>query len=487
MSSRYNASAIPIDRPCNTPDQLHAWIRLFTGLSIPRTNVCPHHSAPFDYICKSYFEPAPDLVVWAPRGGGKTRLAALATLLDLLHKPACSVRILGGSLEQSLRMWEHLLPDLERAGEAIPGRSGRRLRLESGGDVAVLTQSQRAVRGLRVQKLRCDEVELFDPAIWEAAQLVTRSKVGVAVAPQVRDSSGQNAPSVRTLRGSIEALSTHHSRGGLMGTIIDRAIEMKTPVVKWCVLEVLQKCPPERECASCPLWDECGGIAKTRCSGFLPIDDAISLKGRVSVDTWQAEMLCRRPSVSNSVFPRFDVAMHVSEHVPSGGEMSLAMDFGFHNPFVCLWIRKDENGVHVIDEYVQPQRVLAEHIAQIDARPMGRVRRVCCDPAGNGRNDQTAESNVSVLRREGFVVHAKASRIVDGCEMIRTMLNPASGEPTLKIHPRCKRLIEALQQYRYPDGGGELPLKDGVHDHPIDALRYYLVNQSSGGVVRRAY
>ena len=39
----------------------------------------------------------------------------------------------------------------------------------------VLAQSQRSVRGLRVQKLRCDEVELFDPAVWEAAQLTTRS------------------------------------------------------------------------------------------------------------------------------------------------------------------------------------------------------------------------------------------------------------------------------------------------------------------------
>jgi hypothetical protein len=24
--------------------------------------------------------------------------------------------------------------------------------------------------------------------------------------------------------------------------------------------------------------------------------------------------------------------------------------------------------------------------------------------------------------------------------------------------------------------GGELPLKDGLHDHPIDALRYFFVN-----------
>src|SRR4051812_36956599 len=165
--------------PCSTPDQLHAWVRLYTGLHLPRVAVCGGHAAPFEYVRRAYFEPATDLVVWAPRGGGKTRLAALCTLLDLLHKPGCTVRILGGSLDQSLRLWEHLMPDLLRlVPNLLDGkpRSSRRVALKGGAGAAVLTQSQRAVRGLRVQKLRCDEVELFDPRIWEAAQLVTKTK-----------------------------------------------------------------------------------------------------------------------------------------------------------------------------------------------------------------------------------------------------------------------------------------------------------------------
>ena len=47
------------------------------------------------------------------RGAGKTRLGAIATLLDLLHKPGINIRILAGSLEQSLRMWEHLTADAQ--------------------------------------------------------------------------------------------------------------------------------------------------------------------------------------------------------------------------------------------------------------------------------------------------------------------------------------------------------------------------------------
>src|SRR5439155_14716478 len=86
---------------CATSEQLLLWIRKNLNLNIPTQPICPNHNAPFEYLQLAYHEPAADLVVWAPRGGGKTRLAAIATLLDLLHKPGCSIAILGGSLLQS--------------------------------------------------------------------------------------------------------------------------------------------------------------------------------------------------------------------------------------------------------------------------------------------------------------------------------------------------------------------------------------------------
>jgi hypothetical protein len=452
--------------PLKTTWQLWNWVQCYTGMRIPRNSVCPDHQTPWEYLHSAYSEPAEDLVVWAPRGGGKTRLAALATVLDLMHKPGCSVRILGGSLEQSLRMWEHLMPDLENigAGWMLRGRNARGARLYTGSTAAVLTQSQKAVRGLRVQKLRCDEVELFDQEIWTAAQLVTRS---------ARSPHGETV-------GSIEALSTLHAPWGLMAGVIDSAREKKKRIIHWCLLEVLEKCPPHRECASCPLWNDCRGVAKTRCDGFFKIDDAIAMKMRVSRETWESEMLCRRPAQTDSVFPSFAPALHVRVPIASAGEMTLAIDFGFHNPFVCLWIRDSGDAVHVIDEYIQPQRTVADHIAQIETRGHGAVRRVCCDPSGAGRNEQTAESNVQMLRRHGYHVLTRGSRIVEGIEQIRAALQPAAGKPTIVIHPRCARLIDALQKYRYPTGGGELPVKDGTHDHLIDALRYFYVNRRSG-------
>src|SRR5687768_12750927 len=97
-------------KPLMTPDELHKWLKEELALDVPRVAVCAHHDAPFDYVREAYLEPAKDLVVWAPRGGGKTRLAAAVTLRELMDKEGIAIRILGGSLEQSLKMWEHLVP-----------------------------------------------------------------------------------------------------------------------------------------------------------------------------------------------------------------------------------------------------------------------------------------------------------------------------------------------------------------------------------------
>jgi len=494
MMSVVVASVADVRTRCRTRDELHAWVNEHLGMNVPRAAVCPNHQAPFDYLWRAYDEPGGDLVVWAPRGGGKTRLGAAATLLDLRHKPQCQVRILGGSLDQSLRMWEHLEPDLLRhAEDLIDGKpKARRIALTTGAAAAILPQSQRAVRGLRVQKLRCDEVEMFDPDVWEAAQLVTRSRKSPGSPP-----ANAGAQDFLPVRGAIEALSTFHRPFGLMQRVIDRAEAAGTPVIRWCLFEVLEHCEADRHCPTCPLWEECQGIAKKACDGFFPIDDAIAMKRRVSRETWQSEMLCRRPSARGAVFADFDEAAHVREGVEdvvgraaAPPEVSLAIDFGYANPFVCLWVATyADRTAHVIDEYVQEGRRMAEHVATIAARPWPRARRLACDPAGSARNDQTAKSNVALLREAGYEVRCRQSHIVDGVEMVRAALAPASGRPRLFVHPRCKRLCAAMKAYHYADGGrgGEVPLKDGEHDHLVDALRYHYVNEPVPYVPPRRY
>src|SRR5690606_39674718 len=97
------------------------------------------------------------------------------------------------------------------------------------------------------------------------------------------------------------------------------------------------------------------------------------MKRRVSEETWQSEILCRRPLTRGRVFPAFDRMIHVREDCPAAGrtappQISLGIDFGYASPFVCLWVMKLGEVSWVIDEYVQRERTLDHHLGQIEQR-----------------------------------------------------------------------------------------------------------------------
>ncbi len=448
-----------------TKRDLRRYLSLFLGMDIPYRRMCQSHSSPMDYLWHAFFEGGRhggDAVVWASRGGGKTMLGAAATLLDCVFKPGCQVRILGGSLEQSRRMYEYFTRFVEMGYSGMLKGRARKTGCEfaNGSAVEILTQSARNVRGRHVQKLRCDEVELFDRDVLTAAKFVTCSAAGAGA--------------------SMEILSTMHKPYGLMHEEVTAAQSRGTSVFKWCLWEVIEKCMG-RSCSQCPLAGDCGGRAKEAC-GYFRIDDAIQQMQRSSRSAWESEMLCIRPSVQDAVFGDFDASAHVRE-VDYDPNLPLyrAIDFGFVNPFVCLWVQVDGSGtVRVIDEYVRSRASIEANVTAVKAGTPCHEERVAgtfCDPAGAGANDVTGTSPVKELRAMGIEARYRKSGILEGVELIRRALRDGEGRSKLIVSPRCVRLIEALECYHYPDGAAkELPQKDGVYDHPIDALRYFFVN-----------
>ncbi|MHC5061617.1 MAG: hypothetical protein ACYTFK_11115 [Planctomycetota bacterium] len=487
-SSRHQASSVyqklRRTRPRSRQD-LANYVKVFLGINVPDVRLCAEHAAPMDYLWYAYnldfaggenARGNGDCVVWANRGGSKTELAAIATLVDCIFKPNCEVRILGGSGEQSGRMYEYLTGFIRDGFEpylAGPVRKGK-CSFMNGSSVEVLTQSAKSVRGTHVQKLRCDEVELFDEQVFDAAKFVTLSTGGICAA--------------------METISTMHRPYGLMQKLIADAGKTDTPVFKWCMWEVIEKCI-DRSCSQCPLWPDCGGRA-TGSAGYLKIDDCITQMRRASRAGFESEMLCKRPSLKNMVFADFDPSVHVK---PVDYDCLLplyrAIDFGFVNPFVCLWLQVDSDGcVRVIDEYFRARAAISVHAEEIKQRtPCGeeQVAATFCDPAGAGRNDVTGTSPVKELRSMGIRTRYRRSNILAGVELIRRALQAGDGTSTLVISPRCVRLIEAMQCYHYPDNvsgsDAELPLKDGVYDHPIDALRYFFCGLANAKTTSRRY
>lgn len=454
-----------------TKDDLRNYVKVFLGLDVPCESICGGHDAPLDYLWHAYnadfsTRSNGDCIVWANRGGGKTEIAAIATLLDCVFKWRCDVRILGGSLEQSGRMYDYLTDFTHRGFEYFldgPVRKSK-CKFVNGSSAEVLPQSSRSIRGRHIHKLRCDEVELFDEQVFAGAKFITQSTDGIT--------------------GAMEMISTMHRPYGLMQQLVNQAGENRTPVFKWCIWETIEKCV-DRSCSRCRLWSDCGGRAK-KADGYIKIDDCITQMQRSSRAAFEAEMLCEKPSLENVVFADFDPSLHVSA-VDYDASLPLyrAIDFGFVNPFVCLWLQVDGAGcVRVIDEYIRTRAAIDVHAAEIIRRTPcdeSAVGGTFCDPAGAARNDVTGTSAIKELKAVGIRTRYHRSGILEGIELIRRALRTGDGQVRLIINPKCARLIEAMQCYHYADitsisANSELPFKDGVYDHPIDALRYFFVN-----------
>ncbi len=518
--------------------ELRRLIERLWGLRVVDRVVNAGSTPPLSYLAHAFFEEhhdnkhgdaSRDAVVWANRGGGKTMLGAVATLLDLIFKPGIEVRVLGGSLEQSEKMYGHLRRLLEL--EAVRGvlatePTARRVILDNGSRVEVLAGSQRSVRGVRVHKLRCDEAEELDPAVWEAAQLTTRSGLCGDV----------------MVRGAVEALSTMHRSGGLMSRLVGKrdgatreqqehpehqehggstrgvdergdAAPPRSPaarVFRWNAIDVAARCPPALPCDGCALWEGCGGRAK-HADGFIPVDDLIQQWRRSSRLTWDAEMLCARPGVAHAVFPSFDPARHVrtldhksiEKHASTTGRADAVtptshggwvrsredspfvagMDFGLRCPTVMLWGwvqgRGDASVLHILAEYDATDRTLPSNLDAIEALrrqlglpPADALRWLAIDPAGNARNAHTGRSDAALLTDRGYRVRHRAAGIEAGVEAVRRRLD----HDRLRVHPRCTKLITALQSYHFdPDRPHtRTPVKDGP-DHWCDALRYLVM------------
>ncbi|MCX5683439.1 MAG: hypothetical protein NT049_07130 [Planctomycetota bacterium] len=528
------AHALATARP-QSPEALWQFVRAAYGRAVPRRAVCPGHAAPMEYLSRSILDPGRDLVIWASRGGAKTELGSIAAHLDSILRPGCQTRILGGSLDQSEKMYQYLMTKWEGPFAQLLLRppTARETRLVNGSAIEVLTQSPRSVRGQRVHRLKCDEVDEFSREVWQAAQFITQSSPGsdgrwipaqMEMFSTLHRACGPMARLVDRLtncelRNADCGLNSNNGPAGSVATKTNPQFAIRNPqLLKWCLWETIEPCPPERSCSRCPLAPDCGGRARD-ADGYFPIDDAIAQQSRASRAAWEAEMLCIRPSAEGLVFNEFDPRRHIAP-VAYNPKLPLyrAIDFGYANPFVCLWVQVEDHtsylapGEHtgggtpkdtpppssppcnhgglnkgpdlshvqlrVIAEYVERERPIAEHAREMAARGPGPVHATYADPAGWQRTDVTGTGPCQELAAAGIKVHSPHAGILEGVELLRRLLGHRAGGPDragLVIDPSCRWLVRAMQEYHWDEADdgrrGERPAKDGA-DHPIDALRY---------------
>lgn len=197
---------------------------------------------------------------------------------------------------------------------------------------------------------------------------------------------------------------------------------------------------------------------------------------------WRREYEISFEGSSDLVYPEF-----TSENIVQGkftpditDKLYRSIDFGYRHPFV-LWIAENRSGkLTVFDEWAGKDSTLEEMIEVITHKDNeydiceDMVTFSACDPAG-AAVDSTGVSPIDRLKRAGFKLRYRPSRINTGVEMVKALLRDANGAKRLKITSNAFHVIADIRRYRWKENGEE-PEKDGICDHSMDALRYFAVN-----------
>ena len=143
-----------------------------------------------------------------------------------------------------------------------------------------------------------------------------------------------------------------------------------------------------------------------------------------------------------------------------------------------------DDRIVIFDEWIGNRATLQDLIDAIKRKDSAHgfsereVEWTSCDPAGHSPGE-SGVSPIERLKRAGIKVRARASKIEEGVDLVREMLREREGVPGLLVSPLAPKTIDDFHGYRLrEDGLG--PEKDNVHDHTMDALRYFVVNLMGG-------
>lgn len=175
------------------------------------------------------------------------------------------------------------------------------------------------------------------------------------------------------------------------------------------------------------------------------------------------------------VIPRFEI--------PNSWQRIRACDFGYTNPFCCLWIALDGDGrMYIYRQLYMTQRTVRVHAAQIKKHSIGERYTVTVA-------DHDAEDRAT-LHENGIQTIAAQKAITVGIEKVQERLKvQGDGRPRLfvledsllevdadlkeRYHPIC--IEDEFTVYAYPDGKDGKPVKEEpvkMYDHALDTLRY---------------
>lgn len=190
-------------------------------------------------------------------------------------------------------------------------------------------------------------------------------------------------------------------------------------------------------------------------------------------------------SAEGIIYDSWDRAVHVIDPIPLPDVWTRyrVIDFGYTNPFVCLWFAQDQDGRLYLYRELYQTGLLVEDAAKEINRLTGseNIRATICDHDAEDR---------ATLERYGIPTIPAKKDVKMGIQAVQTRLRKAGdGKPRLYVLSDClvepdKKLLEAkqptclieeMEEYVWEtarEGTADKETPRKVSDHSEDCLRY---------------
>lgn len=454
-----------------TDDELWQFIYETWGIAFPRKHPVEGHNSVFEFVADMFFERESNVVLLANRNGGKTFAVALVAALDSIFKPGCETASVAAIMSQTQKGYRHFLGFIKNPKIWPQVRSSIQSNTEfvNTSRVEILTGTISGVNSPHPNKANADEVELMK---WEVIQEF------LSMAKSTPE-TGISARNILT--------STRKYIYGSMQRILDAIKDGKMPAFKvytWNIFGVLEAYTLEdiEKYKSLKKADDNGQLVSFydllspyagKTDGFYAVDDAASKFGTMTLETWRTQWTNEKPSREGLIYFMFDRERHTAKTVWHRYlEHFAGQDFGTSNPNVALLVEYDpvNETYTVLGEHYSRRTAITDAAEQtyVDWARDYEVQNWICDPRGAGA---ILEMNKVFLNNDldELAEAAPATRIEDGIELIRGLLN--SGRLIIDAE-RCPELTKEMEQLYHYKEGTDTPEK--ADDHGCDALRYIL-------------
>lgn len=219
----------------------------------------------------------------------------------------------------------------------------------------------------------------------------------------------------------------------------------------------------------------------TRDNYFLPPGYLDDLRDNYTGEFARQEIDGEFVAFEGLVYSEVQAGRHIVDPLasPNGYRLVRAVDYGYTNPFVCLWGAIDGDGrLYIYDEHYRRKTLIRDHAAAIASRPGSFEWTVA---------DHDAQDNAEMQACGIWTINAR-KEVIAGIQAVKARLATAGdGKPRLFVCSNCVNLIKELGMYRWADSTSgrnekEEPLKE--NDHAMDALRYMVQQIDNSSVPR---